>query len=504
MAVAEKNILLSELLNKWLVVPPAIDILLQGLSLNSQQVKPGDLFFAFPGTQADGRRFIENAVNQGAAAILAEANLGISETSEFIAPDGRKVPVLTLPELASHCSAIAAEFYHHPSKNMQVIGVTGTNGKTSCAYYLAAAFTKLSVKTGFMGTIGCGLYGEDIVSTGLTTSDPITVQRLLAQMYQSGARIVIMEVSSHALVQGRVNGVQFANAVFTNLSQDHLDYHGDMASYWRAKRILFENFQLPYAVINANDHYGQELLRDLWGTQYVYGYCQAPIPNKVVQIPMVSAHEIEFSRHGIKARIHSPWGLGLFKSTQVGRFNLSNLLAVMTTMGTMGVHIDDILKVLEDLPVVPGRMQSFSVANQPLVVVDYAHTPDALKNVLTVLRENCDAELWCVFGCGGTRDTTKRHLMGEVAEQLADKVIVTDDNPRMENPDDIVKDILQGFKKPTVIKIEHDRAQAITYAIKNAKEKDIVLIAGKGHETYQQIGRSRRHFSDVEEVQKFL
>ena len=503
--IAEENgILLGTLLKKWLLVPSVANVLLTGLSLNSQQVKPGDLFFAFPGTQADGRRFIENAVNQGAAAILAEANLGISETLEFIAPDGRKVPILTLPDLALQCSAIAAEFYQNPSQNMQVIGITGTNGKTSCAYYLAAAFTRLGIKTGFMGTIGCGIYNEDIVSTGLTTSDPITVQHLLAQMYRADARIVIMEVSSHALVQGRVNGVQFANAVFTNLSQDHLDYHGDMASYWRAKRLLFENFQLPYAVINADDAHGRELLQDLWGTQYVCGYCQVPVPNEVAQMSMVSAHDVKFSRHGITARIHSPWGIGLFESSQVGRFNLSNLLAVITTMATMGVHVDDILKVLQDLPVVPGRMQSFSVANKPLVIVDYAHTPDALENVLKVLRENADAKLWCVFGCGGTRDKGKREIMGEVAERLAHKIVVTDDNPRMEDPSDIVKDIFQGFKKPAAIKIEHDRAKAIAYAIANADEQDVVLIAGKGHETYQQIGKSRRHFSDVEEVQRLL
>ncbi len=501
---SKTNILLGDLLEKWLIVPEKANILISGLSLNSQKVQPGDLFFAFPGTQADGRRFIENAVNHGAAAILAEANLGISETLEFGALDGRKVPILTLPDLASYCSAIAGEFYNNPSHNMQVIGVTGTNGKTSCAYYLAAAFTKLGSKTGFMGTIGCGLYGEDIVSTGLTTSDPITVQHLLAQMYSTGARIVVMEVSSHALVQGRVNGVRFTNAVFTNLSQDHLDYHGDMASYWAAKKILFENFQLPYAVINANDPYGRELLLDLWGSQYVCAYGQAPIPAEIAQIPMVSAHEIKFSRQGVKARIHSPWGLGLLESPQVGRFNLSNLLAVIATMATLNVHMDDILRVLQNLPVVPGRMQSFSRENRPLVIVDYAHTPDALENVLTVLRENCNAKLWCVFGCGGTRDKIKRHIMGEVAERLAHNVIVTDDNPRMEDAHEIVKDIFKGFKKPDVIKVEHDRAAAIAYAINHAKVHDTILIAGKGHETYQQVGKAKRHFSDAEEVQKLL
>ena len=504
MFTAENEMLLGTLLEKWVSVPSVANVLITGLSLNSQQIQAGDLFFAFPGTQADGRRFIENAVNQGAAAILAEANLGISETLEFEAPDGRKIPILTVPELASQCSAIAAEFYGNPSHNMQIIGITGTNGKTSCAYYLAAAFTKLGNKTGFMGTIGCGLYGEDITSTGLTTSDPITVQRLLAQMYYEGVRIVIMEVSSHALVQGRVNGVKFANAIFTNLSQDHLDYHGDMASYWAAKRLLFENFQLPYAVINGNDPYGRELLLELWGAQYVCGYSHYPVSTDVAQIPMVSAHEIKFSRHGMQARIHSPWGLGLLRSPQIGRFNLSNLLAVITTMATMGIHMDDILHALQDLPVVPGRMQSFSMADKPLVVVDYAHTPDALENVLNVLRENCDAKLWCVFGCGGTRDKTKRPIMGEVAERLAHNIIITDDNPRMEDAHEIVKDIFKGFNKPEKIKIEHDRAAAIAHAIVNAGVHDTVLIAGKGHETYQQVGKAKRHFSDAEEVQKRL
>jgi UDP-N-acetylmuramoyl-L-alanyl-D-glutamate--2,6-diaminopimelate ligase len=497
----KQQIELKQLLANWLLVPDSANVTITGVSLNSKTVKPGDLFFAYPGTTVDGRRYIENAVENGAVAVLAEANLGISENLEYETSTGKKIPLLTLPDLAMHCSAIAGEFYGNPSRYMQVIGITGTNGKTSCAYYLAAAFTKLGVKSALMGTIGSGIYGEDIVSTGLTTSDAVRVQKILAEFYYAGVKFVTMEVSSHALSQGRVNGVDFDRAVFTNLSQDHLDYHQTMREYWFAKKILFEYFDLNNAIINAKDQHGRELLLSLWGTQYVCGYTLEPIPPEMEQLPLVTAHDVKFTRDGMSARIHTPWGIGYLSSPQIGRYNLMNLLAVITTMGTMGVHLDDILHCILDLPVVPGRMQSVLKQDAPLAIIDYAHTPDALENVLAVLREHCEGKLWCVFGCGGSRDVTKREVMGEIVERLADKVIVTDDNPRAENPEDIVTQILQGMKKPKNCVVEHDRAKAIAYALEHADKHDTVLIAGKGHETYQHIGDEKRHFSDLEHVQ---
>ena len=501
---AQHQIQLKVLLEKWLVVADTNDVKISGLSLNSKTVQPGDLFFAYPGTERDGRRYIENAVQKGAVAILAEASLGVSEHLEFETPDGVRVPLLTMPNLAGHCSEIAAEFYGNPSRCMQVVGITGTNGKTSCAYYLAAAFTALGVKAGLMGTLGTGIYGEELVNTGLTTADAVTIQASLAKLYYAGVRFVAMEVSSHALSQGRVSGVHFDRAVYTNLSPDHLDYHHTMHEYWLAKKILFEKFNLQNAIINAIDQHGRELLLELWGMQYICGYCQEPVPDEVKNLPLVTAHDIEFTRQGMSARIETPWGLGRLQSSQIGRYNLSNLLAVIATMGTMGVHIDDILNCISYLPVVPGRMQSVVVENKPVVIIDYAHTPDALENVLTVLREHRQGKLWCVFGCGGNRDKTKRSVMGEIAECLADVVIVTDDNPRMEQAEDIVAQILEGVEHRTSIMIEHDRSKAIQYAIEHADVNDTILVAGKGHETYQQIGKHKRHFSDVEQVKKFL
>lgn len=495
---------LSQLLSEYITVSGEVDCTITGLSSNSKMVKEGHLFFAFPGAHVDGRRYIKAAIKNGAIAILSESNLGIGETLHYEGSGGRKVPVFTLKNLINEASSIAGKFFNNPSFQMDVIGITGTNGKTSCAYYLAAAFSNLGIKAGIMGTVGCGIYGKKLVSTGMTTPDFISVQKLLAKLRDGGAKVVAMEVSSHALAQRRVSGVKFTHGLFTNLSHDHLDYHETMEQYWSAKKMLFESFNLHAAILNANDFYGQKLLNKLWGTQYVYGFCDEDVEDSLKNISLVKAENVSFSRHGIKALIRSPWGSGVLHSRQLGRFNLSNLLAVITVMGAMGIHIDDILETMEVLPVVPGRMQTFHSKKKPLVVVDYAHTPDALANVLMVLRENCEGKLWCVFGCGGTRDGTKRPIMGEISERLADKVILTDDNPRMETASVITDEILQGMQKPEKVIVEHERAKAIAYAIKNAALTDTVVIAGKGHETYQHQGRYRRHFCDVEEVEKYF
>lgn len=493
----DNTISLKALLENHLVVSDAFDADIKGLSLNTKTLTKGDLFFAFPGEHADGRQFIEEAVEKGAAAILAEAKFGIREISEYTSESGKKVPLLTMENLAFYCGDIASEYYGHPSHHMKVVGITGTNGKTSCSYYLAAAYSRLRRKSGIMGTLGYGVYGEKLVSTGMTTVDPITVQKILAQLYYQGVEIVAMEVSSHALSQGRVIGVKFACGVLTNLTHDHLDYHENMLNYWHAKKRLFKDYDVPYAVINADDPYGKELLQELWGNQYVCGYTINAKAGLSGEMPMVTSHEVKLSRHGINTRIHTPWGIGRLSSPQLGTFNLSNLLAVTTVMVCLGEHLDDALSCMEHLPVVPGRMQTIFTQGKPLVVVDYAHTPDALKNVLTVLKANCQGKLWCMFGCGGERDKEKRSVMTETAEAIADNVIITDDNPRLEDPKAIVDDMLAGAKRPKMIHVEHDRAKAIKYAITHAKSNDTVLLAGKGHETVQIIGRKRMKISDV-------
>lgn len=485
---------LSQLFKNWISIPEKFDVVISGLAINSQRVKSGDVFFALPGTKQDGFAYVPDAIARGAVAIIADTDTTAS-IDEY-----QSLPLIRLPQLRSLCSAIAAEYYSDPSAQMTVIGITGTNGKTSCAYFLAAALTQLGKIAGYMGTLGCGIYGDKIAETGLTTADPITVQQILAQMRDAGASVVAMEVSSHALAQDRVAGVRFTSAVFTNLTQDHLDYHGDMANYWAAKRVLFERFNLKHAIINADDPHGQELIQAWSDKQTMCAYTQNPVSENNSNIPMVAATQIQFLPSGIRAQIQTPVGSGELESMMVGRFNLANMLAVVATLVTLEVPIDAALCCIKQLPLVPGRMQVFRAAEMPNVVVDYAHTPDALENVLIALREIYRGKIWCVFGCGGDRDKTKRPIMGAIAEKLADHIVITDDNPRTELPKDIVANILTGISDAATIKVEHDRAAAIEYAIRHAGKNDVILVAGKGHEDYQEINHERKYFSDVEIV----
>ncbi|MSP53768.1 MAG: UDP-N-acetylmuramoyl-L-alanyl-D-glutamate--2,6-diaminopimelate ligase, partial [Gammaproteobacteria bacterium] len=525
--------------NNIFTIPVDHDLDITGLALSSKAVNPGDLFFAFPGVATDGRKFIDDAIAKGAVAVLAEgdnphpnpptcapegtqAGEGTERSNSLpcvLTGEGRvgAIPIFYLEDLAFTCGIIAAQFYDHPSKKLQVIGVTGTNGKTSCTHYLAAAFTKLGIKAAVMGTVGNGIFGEPLKVQNQTTLDPISIQRFLADMVNQQVQVVAMEVSSHALCQGRVSGVEFCAAIFTNLTQDHLDYHGDMESYWAAKRSLFEKWQIPHMIINADDQYGRELLEDLAEKKdlIIIGYRRGtlrvpinlddPIKKGTRNVPLqIYSEQVVLSRDGTKASIQTPWGDGILQIKQIGRFNLSNILAVLATMGSLGISLDEILQSLKNLPLVPGRLQTFNTPNKPLVVVDYAHTPDALKNVLTTLRENCQGKLWCVFGCGGDRDATKRPIMGGIAEQLADTIIVTDDNPRTEQAEDITAQIIAGLNNAEKAIIEHNRTAAINYAIKHADLNDIILVAGKGHEDYQEIGTEKHHYSDIETVTKLL
>ena len=323
----------------------------------------------------------------------------------------------------------------------------------------------------------------------------------MADFRQQGAEAVAMEVSSHSLVQDRVQGVAFDIAVFTNLTRDHLDYHGTMENYANAKRSLFEKPGLNYAVINLDDDYGQQFLSLLPKTLKIYGYT---ITNKNSAVPTISATDIKMTAKGFSAHIKTPWGEGVLRSHLLGRFNLSNLLAVLTTLNLLKVPFAKTLDYVSALKTVPGRMQVFGGGKLPTVVVDYAHTPDALEKALTALREHCQGKLWCVFGCGGDRDRGKRPLMAQVAERFSDHVIVTDDNPRQEEPQRIIEDIVKGLLCPWAAEIVQDRATAIAHVIHSAQAGDVVLIAGKGHENYQIIGTEKLPFSDSEQVQTQL
>lgn len=476
---------LSLLLQNIIQVPSEIDLSIKGLALDSRQVKPGDLFFACQGSHSDGRLFIDQAIEKGAVAVLAEP---YPEHRE------KKVPVIAIPQLNQKLSEIAARFYHHPGNSLDIVGITGTNGKTSSSHFIAAILKSCGV----IGTLGNGMYG-DIKPSLLTTPDAITLQKTLAEFLSLGAKYVAMEVSSHSLDQGRVQHVPFKVGVFTNLTRDHLDYHGSMEAYGAAKKKLFDNPWLEYAVINIDDAFGLQLSQTLH--QQVFAYSTTL---KKHAGPLTYVKNMTMDSAGISAYIASPWGEGELRSRLIGQFNLSNLLAVLTTLSLLGMPFQRILKEMSLLQPVPGRMQTFGGGDHPLIVVDYSHTPDALEKALVALRAHCHGKLYSVFGCGGDRDKGKRPIMASIAEKLADSVIVTDDNPRTEDPASIVADIMKGFKEPHNIIVQHDRSKAIKDVIHYAKQGDCVLIAGKGAETYQQIGEQKIPFSDIDQVRACL
>lgn len=472
------------------------DCHLSGVQLDSRKLEAGNLFIALAGGRGHGALYVDSALERGAAAILLEAEE--AAPPQIRSWQGRSVPVLTVPGLRALAGVIAARFYGHPSRAMTVIGITGTNGKTSVSQFIAQALNP-SAPCGVIGTLGSGLWGR-LVETGHTTPDAVSVQAELAKQREAGARSVAMEVSSHGLDQARVSGVSFDVAVFTNLSHDHLDYHGDMAAYAMAKQALFKQPGLKVGVLNLDDETGRQWYQALQGELELIGYSLKP---ELAGRAELVAETLELSTDGIELVITSPWGRARLSSPLLGRFNASNLLAALGALLGAGLALEPAVAALQAVRTVPGRMERFEAPGRALVVVDYAHTPDALEQALRALREHHPQRLLCVFGCGGDRDREKRPVMGAVAARLADTVIVTDDNPRHEDPDAIVREIVAGMGEAQV-RIERDRAAAIAAAIAEAGVGDIVLVAGKGHESYQQVGDTRLPFSDRAVVEGLL
>ncbi len=478
---------LRELLDGIARVPGVANREVRGLQTDSRRVQPGDLFLAVPGMVMDGRDYIGDAVASGAAAV-------VYETGDGFALRAAPVPVFGVSGLRQQIGIIAERFYGSPSRRLVVIGVTGTNGKTTCTQLLAQALDQPPRRCAVIGTLGYGFPGA-LNASMHTTPDAMTVQRLLAEFAEQGATRVAMEVSSHALEQGRVNGVAFGVAVFTNLTRDHLDYHGDMQTYGKAKAGLFAMEGIKHAVINHDDAFGRSLLAGVDAQIRTLSYG--------IEGGDVRARELRLLPDGLWLRVATPEGETELRSPLIGRFNAYNLLAVLATLLALGMKLGEAATRLASAQAPAGRVERFGGARGlPLVVVDYAHTPDALEKILLALREHARGKLWCVFGCGGDRDRGKRPVMGEIAERLADRVVLTDDNPRHESGDAIIADILGGMNaSPKVIR---ERKAAIAEAIRHAGEGDIVLIAGKGHEDYQQVGDTRLPYSDRDAVREFL
>ena len=460
-------------------------IVVSGLTLDSRRVQRGDAFFALRGGQAHGITFAAGAVQRGARVVLAEA-----PAPDEVEP--LEVPVLWIDGLRAQVSEIAARFYNRPSESMRVVGVTGTNGKTSCVQLLAQALTLLGHRAASIGTLGAGVHGQ-LREGERTTPDAISVQALLAEFRDARVGHVAMEVSSHALEQGRVAAVDFEVAAFTNLTRDHLDYHGSMEAYGAAKAKLFAWPGLRSAVINIDDAFGRELAAQLPTGVQALRFSMADDSEA-----QVAASAIVTSAEGLAFQLRTPWGTRAIHSHLIGRFNVANLLAVVACLGALGEPFARVVEAVEQLQPVNGRMSRLGgLRGQPLVVVDYAHTPDALEQALTAVRAHCAGKLICVFGCGGERDAGKRPLMGEIAARLADVAIVTDDNPRGEDGDAIVAQIVAGMVAARAMTVERDRAVAIADALQLAHAGDVVLIAGKGHETYQDGATGKRPFDDL-------
>jgi UDP-N-acetylmuramoyl-L-alanyl-D-glutamate--2,6-diaminopimelate ligase len=475
----------------------ALGIAVTRLESDSRRVRQGDTFVACPGEEHDGRAFIPQAIAAGATSVLWDA-AGFRWRRDW------RVPNVGIPRLRSRVGELAAALHGHPSRALWMVGVTGTNGKTSCSHWLAQSLSGCGRRTGVIGTLGNGFPGELDAATH-TTPDAIALQALLADFVARGACGAVMEVSSHGLEQGRVNGTEFDVAMLTNLTRDHLDYHTTMRRYRAAKAKLFRFPTIRHAVLNLDDDFGVVLARRLAGRKVGvigYGFQRAvEVPRAVWR---VRGSKLRITEGGITFEVASPWGKAHLVTSHLGRFNAANLLGCLAALLASDVPLAEAMAALGKLGQIPGRVQRLGGDGRPLVVVDYAHTPDALEKVLSALRELLPrprrgtpaARIFCIFGCGGNRDTGKRPLMGEVATRIADEVIVTSDNPRREEPRAIIDDIIAGARAN--YHVIEDRAIAIAEGVGRARPGDIVLIAGKGQEPYQEIGSTRLPFSDEE------
>jgi UDP-N-acetylmuramoyl-L-alanyl-D-glutamate--2,6-diaminopimelate ligase len=480
---------------------PNLDLEVTGLKTNSHACTPGDLFIGMPGTRVDGGEFWQGAIAAGAIGAV------VSPAAAAVHPSTSDDCIAIAPDMTATCAALAGTFYHHPARTLKMVGVTGTNGKTTTTHIIEYLLAQAQISTALLGTLYTRWHGYQKTATH-TTPFAVDLQQQLAQALTAGSQVTLMEVSSHALDQGRVMGCRFEVGVFTNLTQDHLDYHQNMESYFQAKALLFSpEYLTGRAIVNLDDEYGKRLIAQVPADsrserlrQRVWSYSTTdPTAD-------LWTSELAYKQTGVTGKLHTPQGEIGFSSPLVGDYNLENLLAAVGTSLHLGMRLDAIVAAIEHFPGVPGRMERVQISPQQDItaIVDYAHTPDSLESLLTAARPFIHGKVICVFGCGGDRDRTKRPQMGKIAADLADLVVVTSDNPRTEDPARILQDVIAGIDRQSGVEVIADRAQAIARAIAMAAPGDGVLIAGKGHEDYQILGTEKIHFDDREQARAAL
>lgn len=488
--------LLDDLLHGWASADvPAVKI--QGVCLDSRLVEQGDLYLALDGAETHGMRFAEAAVGAGAIAVATSTDSCRVFASTIQALEKNGIPVVVVDDLGLRCAQIASRFYAEPDSSMTLIAVTGTDGKTSVCRFIAQAFASMGMKCGYIGTLGWGL-GEKLESTELTTPDAVTLRRMLASLRDQGASMVALEASSHGLAEGRLDGLALDVAVLTNLGRDHLDYHKTIAAYRSAKAALFSWPGLSSMVGNADDAFGRELLGNCT-TLTRFAYQASADFASLDDVVEIGAEHITTHDAGLSFDLVEGASSEAVNSELLGRFNVENLLACYASLRACDIAANEACYSLASVKPVEGRMERFGGGNVPTVVVDFSHTPQALSTAIEAVRVHCRGKLWVVFGCGGDRDPGKRAPMAAAA-QSADHVVLTDDNPRTESSIDIISAAMKGFTNPAAVVVIADRAKAIRHAIHHAETDDLVLVAGKGHENYQIIGKTKYPFSDKSEV----
>ena len=483
-STANRRVALNALLSGWVDPATVPEATVSGMQLDSRKVKPGDLFVALQGQHSHGLEYATQAIQNGCAAILydpvgAEGKLALGQR-----------PAVAVSSLHDKLGYIADRFFDHPSRDVSVIAITGTNGKTSCSHFVAEALQNTQVSA-TIGTLGWGMPGQ-LQPTSHTTPDAIEIHRLLDELHRGGCKTVVMEASSHGLAQGRLNGVSFQGAVFTNFTRDHLDYHGTMEAYRDAKLRLLDWPGLEFVVFNADDAIADSILQRTRPGVTVIGFTIKGAYRPTV--PMVRISSVRHESSGVRFQVSYDGVEVQVEAPVFGDFNVENLAAALSVLLALAWSPSDAARALGSVRAVPGRMESV-IGSGVGVVIDFAHTPDALSSVLTSLRQHCQGKLWVVFGCGGDRDRGKRSEMGAVADQLADVLVLTDDNPRGEDGDAIVADIMRGISRQDVSVIR-DRRAAINHALNMASKHDMVLLAGKGHETTQEIAGRKYPFND--------